>query len=262
MVRNALQMWDRVLELCDRTKNRYSDRAVIDSINEAIEMIITKRIEPIKTGERYSVQYTQRLRDELSALIPEPAEDGLEDDNIAIYPEDYKYLLSLWVSAESIWYICKPTSYNQEGELDKDPFAAPSGEQIYFTEFETGFRIIFGDDIVPSDFRMYYIKNPTIVTFGYERDKKIAGATLTNAVVYYVYEEAVYGGNTYYAGETITGTGAALTSGTVVPASVVQNSELSSALQDEVCNLAAAILSGQIDDYNKKQSLSNDVDKY
>jgi hypothetical protein len=261
MVRNALQMWDRVLELCDRTKNRYSDRAVIDSINEAIELTITKRIEPVKTGEKYSVQYTQRLREELSALIPVPVEDAVTG-GVALYPEDYKYLLSLYVSVSGAWVYCKPTTYGQEGELNLDPFAKPSSEDIYFNELNTGLRIICGADITLTNFRLYYIKNPTIVSFGQERDKKIATNALTNAVVYYVYEEAVYAATTYYVGETITGTGAALTSGIVIPASVVASSELSSTLQDEICNLSAAILSGQIEDYNKKQSLSNDADKY
>lgn len=260
MVRNAVQMFNRVLDLVDRTRNRYADRTVIDSINEAIELTVTKRIEPIKTGEKYSLQSTQRVREELAALIPDPVLGIFSSDTVE-YPSGYKSFLQLNIFVGDNKIYCKPTNYNQIGDLKLDPFGAPSDDQFYFNETKNGLIVYHGESDLTS-YELWYIKNPVTVSIGEERDKLITAATLTNAVEYYVFEESVYSANTYYPGEIITGTGAALTSGVVIISTKIVNSELSSALQDEVCNLAAALLSGQVEDYYKKQSLQQDADKY
>jgi len=78
-----------------------------------------------------------------------------------------------------------------------------------------------------------------------------------NGVVYYVYEDAVYNGNTYYAGEIFTG-GATptLTSGIIISSNVIVDSDLPTNLHEEVCIITAKKLSAVVEDYNKEKSLA------
>lgn len=253
-------MLERIAELNDRVKSaRHSDRLYMNSINDATEMIISKRIDPIKTGERYSVQSAQRVRDELYTLVKRAI--GTPASDIVPIPADYKSYLLLNVAISDEYLGCTPTNYNQESELLDDPFAKPADDQLYFNERETGFRVFHGDTAI-GDYELWYLKNPAVVSIGQPRDKIVTGGTLTNATVYYAYDISVYNGTTYYPGEAITGTGAALTSGTVIIGTKLINSDLPSALQDEVVRLASAIMMGTVENYNKQQTLNNDVDKY
>ena len=254
-------MLERVGELCDIVKTtRRSDREYMNVLNEATELVVSKRIDPIKTKERYSVQSVQRVRDELYTLIPAPA-TGSPSSDVVPFPANYKSYLLLYVNVGSNKVYCQPVSYNAEGDFQQDPFGKPSDEELYYNERATGLRVFHGSTALGT-YELWYIKNPNVISIGEERDKIVAGGTLTTSVVYYAYDESVYAGTTYYPGEAITGTGAALTSGTVIINTKIISSELPSALQDEVCNVAAAILAGTMEDYNKKQSLSQDADKY
>ncbi len=261
MVRNAIQMFGRVNELCDIAKStRRSDSEIMNALNEATELTITKRIDPIKTTDRYSVQSVQRVRDELSPLIPTPAIGALASD-IVPFPANYKAYLLLYVNVGNDKIYCQPTSYNQEGDLQQDPFGKPTDSELYYNECGTGLRVFHGT-IALGNYELWYIKNPLVLSIGFERDKVIVGGALTNAVNYIAYDESIYNGLTYYPGEVVSGTGATLTSGTVILAATIISSELPSALQDEVCNLAVAILEGSTEDYNKKISFKEDADKY
>lgn len=258
---------ERVLERIDRTKSaRFDDNTIINSINQAIELIISERIDPVKVGnKRYSFQYCQRLRDELAPLIPAPT-TGTPASDIVPYPVDYKSYALLYVNVGSKKVYCEPTSYNEEGELLLDPFAIPDDEYIYFNERASGLRILHGDTALGT-YEFWYIKNPAVVSIGTESSKVTAG-NLVNGTTYYVYEEAVYDNTvisptTYYVGQTfVAASTPVLVSGIVIAAASIVNCDLPSALQDEVCDLAAALLTGDVSDFYKKNSLQTDVEKY
>lgn len=265
MIRNAIQMMERVLERNDRTKSaRFSDETVINSINQAIEMVVSDRIDPVKVGEkRYSFQYCQRLRDELAPLIPAPA-TGAPASDIVPFPNDYKTYALLYVNVGSNKRNVKAITYNEEPEILIDPFTKPSDERLYFNERASGLRVLHGDTALGT-YELWYVKNPAIVSIGTERDKVTAG-NLTNATVYYVYEQAVYDNTilpdpiTYFPGESFTASNTpVLVSGILIPASVIVSCDLPSALQDEVCDVAAMLLTGDVSDFYKKQSLQADA---
>ena len=76
------------------------------------------------------------------------------------------------------------------------------------------------------------------------------GGTLTNLAVYYATEQSVYAGTTYTIGATITGTGAALTSGQVILASNTTPCELPAKTHDEIAAKASSIMLGNIANYD------------
>lgn len=261
---NAIQLRERVDELIDRTRTaRHRDRAYYNAINQAIWLIVKDRVESIRAQQkRYSVQSAQRIRDELYTLYKTATISPTgTDKDILVAPADYFYylLLYLTVSGKKLW--CIPTSYGEIGPLKDNPFMKPTNKKPYFNEISTGFRFHIKTIASASSSELWYIKNPAQVSIGEERDKLTTGATLTNALLYYVYEQSVFAGVTYYAGEIITGTGAALTSGTVIISTKIVNCDLPLNMHDEICMKAAAILSGQVENFPKKNDLNAEIER-
>lgn len=260
---NAIEMQVNIEQLIDRTRSaRHSDRSYFSAVNEAVWLIVKDRVESIRLPRRYSVQTAQRIRDELYTIYKSAAPSiGGTDKDIVLYPTDYFYYLLLYVtiSGKKLW--CRPTNYNEVGPLTDNVFSKPSNIKPYFNEISTGFKVLAKTTNVVSSAELWYVKNPATVAIGEERDKLTTGATLTNTITYYVYEQAVYAGVTYYPGEIITGTGAALTSGIVIINTKVVNCDLPVNMHNEVCMKAAAILSGKVEDFNKKNDLNSEIER-
>jgi hypothetical protein len=233
----------------------------MNSINAAINNIVKNKIDPIKKGGRYSVQSAQRLRDELYTLIPTAA-TGAPSGNVVPYPANYLYFLMLHIIVDGERQLVSPTDYNREGVLFEDPFTEPAIDNVYCNEIITGFRIIYGSSGTLGNYELYYVKNPAVVSIGQEKHKIIAGGSIVNGTVYYVYEECVYNAVTYYPGDTFTGGATStLTSGIVIATTNITNCDLPGNMHEEVCEFAAMLLSSDVEDWNKKQSLNVDVER-
>ena len=269
---NAIKMMLRIDQKNDRTKTaRFADEAYTDAINEASMAILKERVEPIRTRGNYSVQSTQRLRDELYTLISAPT-TIVPVANVIRYPTDYYYYLQLYATLSGTSTLCMPTDYNKIGEMKLNPFMTPSATKPFYNEFSGGLRIESGSTTATSSI-LTYIKNPAKVSIGFERDKVVDGATLA-AIVYYVFEDAIHSatvttgsgavvtaGQTIHAGETFTGTVAALRSGTIIPTTKIVNSDFPENMHEEICTRAAAFMQGTVEDYRKNQMLNTDAEK-
>lgn len=258
---NALQMRMRIDELNDRTKSpRFTDDKYYSAINQAIQMVINDRIENIKQKKKYSVQSVQRVRDELYTLIITNVPIAPASDILA-YPTDYYYYLYLDCVIDGVTSYAKPTTYNKIGPLKLNSFKKPSDVKPYYNETSTGLRVLHGSGTFTSGI-LDYIKMPNIVSIGNAGNKLTsASGVLSVLTTYYVYDECVYSGVTYYDGTTFTtpAFATALTSGTVIAAANVVNCDLPEILQNEVIRMASAIMNGTIEDYNKKQDLKSDI---
>lgn len=258
---NAIEMRLRIDQKIDRTATaRHSDKAYYNAIMNSIWMVVKDRVAPIRVPRKYSVQSAQRIRDELYSLISAPV-TGAPSAGIVPYPADYFTYLLLYATVSSTKDYCRPTDYNTIGPLKKNPFTKPTATKFYFNELSTGLKVEFGTTGTFSAYELYYVKNPAVVSIGQERDKILAGVTLTIAVVYYVYEEAVHNGVTYSEGETFTAATTTLTSGIVINTNKVVNCDLPVNMHEEICTGAAALLSSTVEDWNKKQSLDVDTEK-
>ena len=271
---NAIQLRLRVDELIDRTRTtRHSDTEYYNSINGAVLQVVKDRVEAIRPPKKYSVQSSERVRAELYTLVPAPV-SATTVTGIVPYPADYYYYLrmSIFTNATAVT-DCIPTNYGEVGLLDENPFKRPTLIKPYFNELATGLQVENGGTAT-FNYSLYYVKNPATISIGYERDKISTVTALTNAVVYYVYEDATYNatvttgggatvtaGQVLQAGETFTATGANLLTGTVIINTKIVECDLPVNLHEEICLLAAAKLSGDVEDYNKKIDLTKEVER-
>lgn len=258
---NAIQIRLRVDELIDRTRTaRHTDSEYYNAINGATAELIKDRVEAIRPPKRYSVQSSQRLRSELYTLIPAPWAGSTFATNVVTFPTDYYYYLVLYISTGSTPKTsCTPTTYDEVGLLSINPFKKPSAIKPYFNERASGLQVECGG-LTSFTYELWYIKIPQTVTIGFERDKITSGGAIGNGTDYYVYEDCVYNSNTYYAGEKFTGGATAtLTSGIVIPASIVVNSDLPANLHEELCVMTAKKLSLTVENYNKEQRLATEA---
>lgn len=255
---NPIQQIVEISKLNDRVRSaRFNDDQYMSAINQAIELILNDRIDNIKNPKRYSLQSIQRVREELYTLVKNVT--IVPVSNIVAFPADYRYYLYLECTIDGESNYARPTNYNEIGPLKQNPFRKPSGEKPYFNDVATGLFIHHTGTIFSSA-SLDYLKIPNVVSIGYENNK-VATGTLTNGTSYYVYEEGVYAGTTYYEGQTVVGTGAALTSGIYIPVSVCTSCDLPEHLQKEINRMASAIMQGTIEDYMKKQQLEIDNQK-
>ena len=253
----------RVQELNDRVKSaRFSDLHYINALNEATEEIVNDLLENIKVPEKYTFQSAEAVRTDLSPLINTPAAGALSA-GVVPYPADYKYYCILWVTVNGIQVFAKPTTYNKEGEMYSDPFSKPidpganTDGEIFYNERGTGLRVLYGATL-PSAYELWYVAQPATLSIGNAGNKITTGSGLTLSVLYYAYDQTTYNGVTYYPGDLITGAGLTYTIvGTVIPASVIVNSELTE-LADKICKRASSIMNADISDFQKMKAIDQE----
>lgn len=242
--------------LIDRVNSpRFLDSEYYEAINLATVQIFEDRVDNIKIKKNYSFESVQRVRDELYTLIK--TSTGAPAADVIPYPTDYNYTIDIQFTVGTVTQSARPLSYNEVGLLARNPFKQLSPEMTYYIEQSNGLLGKYAGGTF-SAYNLTYLKNPAQVSIGKESDKIGTGGTLTNTVIYIAYEQSVYNGTIYYAGDLLTGTGAALTSGVVIQRNLTADSDMPDKIHPEICRQAASILSADVADYQKKQSLLQD----
>jgi len=256
---NVVQMIEGIAFLNDReSSSRFLDEAYMKAINSAITRILEDRLDNIKMPKRYSFESVQRVRDELYTLVV-PTLSITPIGNTLAYPANYNYFLKLDCTIDGVTSYARPTSFNELGPLLENPWKAPSNTKPYYEQNLMGFVVYRGATGSFTAGLLDYIKNPDVVSVGNESDKISAGASaLTIGVVYMAYEDSVHNGVTYVSGSTFTAVSAVLTSGMVIPNSVIVNCNLPEKIHQEVMRTASQIMQGSIEDFAKKQDLKTD----
>ena len=174
---NIVQLHHKTLFYNDsQLSPRFKKAQVDDAINSAINTIILDRYDNIKKAEKdYSFQTSQRLRDELSSLVKQPAADIAAVTGVlprTSFPTDYSLLLSCKILISgTTWINAIPLTYDELNIVEQDPFRRPSIEypqRIYRIEREDGLEIIIGEIGEVTQGKIWYLATPTIVTLGTE----------------------------------------------------------------------------------------------
>lgn len=259
---NVFQMRRRVDQWIDRSKTaRHKEIAYWDAINGSIIDFVKDRTEPIRTKRTYSVQSSQRIREELYTLIPSPA-TGTITSGIVSRPTGYMYYLLVYATINSEKQLCIPTSYNELGKIEINPFRLPSAIKPYFNENVSGIKIITDIDPTVGTYELHYIKTPDVVFGGKEHQKITDGGTVVTGTTYYCTAPTTYNAIKYDTGETfVAGSVTTLTNGSVIAASNITNCNLPDHTHEEICKLAAAKLKGNVSDLQGKAELKNDVEQ-
>jgi len=250
---NAIQMREAIDKLIDRVKSpRFTDDRYYEAINQAQKLILDGRVEPIKVKRDFSFQSSERLRNELRSLVV-PTVNGTITGSSVAFPTNFYYLLLMQNTVNGEKNVCKPITFNEKGTLRRNPFKEPISSETYYSEDNASWKIELPINASFTLCEIDYLKNPDVVSIGKEKDK--ITATLAIGTNYTVYNQAVHAGVTYYEGESFTATSTVLTSGVVIPTSVIVNSDMPEYLHDEIIRLSAAIMNGTVEDYNKQQNL-------
>lgn len=219
------------------------------AFNDSINEFINQQVGDEENRDPKNVQWIQPIRDNLYTLIKTGALTITNGTVVTSpyyssipshgnYPADYDTFLYLATTVSGITTYARPTSYNEIGPLLQDSFKAPNNSRTYYIEDSTGWTIWRGTSGTLTA-NITYLKTPLTFSIGTEANIIIAPTALTNAVVYVAYEITVYNGVTYAIGSSITGTGAALTSGAVILNSLLVSIDLPVKVQERICKMAA-----------------------
>lgn len=245
---NSIKLANLMDDYLDVSRNaRYERWQYDNSINSAIKNIIDS-ITGTPENPISNFQTTQTYQDALYTL--QKTQSAAPTANIALYPADYRSLDSIFATIGGVSYFCKPTNQNKLGPLLIDSFRAPSDTKPYYIQDTTGFRILHGAGTVTS-VDLNYLKTPAVVTIGKQSQLILAGTAITNALSYIAVDISVQNGVTYNIGDQFTAVGTVLTSGTIILASNVVNTDLPEKVQEQIAKLAASILNGTVSDFPK-----------
>lgn len=229
-----------------------------DAVNIAMLQFIQERIgdQSQRTPERF-----QQIKDDIFTLVKTNAPTFAAGTAVtnkyysalpatAAVPTDYRDFLLLTSIIDGYTVYARPTNFNEIGPLLENSFMHPTNEKPYFNCQTTGLTLWRSNSGTLTSSILTYIKIPTTFTIGLETQLINTGGTLTNAAVYYATEQSVYAGTTYAIGATITGTGAALTSGQVILASNTTPCELPAKTHDDIAIMASKIMLGATRDFD------------
>lgn len=262
---NPVVTLNRVNFYNDMTRNaRFSFAEINQAVNDAIYDFIDEQLGDPLHRDPNNFQFTQMVRENLYNLIKTAALTPTNGTVITNryysvtpshvnFPADYYSFLYLSCTIDGYTDYARPTTYNEKGPLLKDAFRHPTNLKTYFNEDSTGLVIFRGTGGTFSTTSLDYVRNTTDFTIGTESNLINAGGTLTNAVTYYATEISVYNGVTYAIGATITGTGAALTSGQVLPTSVTSPIDLPDKTHETICRNASKLLLGVTANFPQSQ---------
>jgi len=158
-----------------------------------------------------------------------------------VYPVNYRNFISLDMTVGGITSYSMPTTFNELGPLLEDSFKHPTNERTRYIENSTG-RTIWRGPTGTLTAGLTYLRVPTPYSLSDESKTLTNGQVLTNTLVYYALETSVYSGTTYEAGDSITGSGAALASGLVILSTLTSPIDLPSPVHEEICKLASSKL--------------------
>lgn len=270
---NAVQSKQRIEFYIDLTRSaRFTFQDYNMAVNDSIYEYVSQQAGRSDQRDPQNVQLIQRIRDNLYTLI-KTSNPTITNGTTLVgqyyssiptnltLPTDYETYLLLQYTISSITYYARPTSFNELGPLIDDSFNYPTNNMAYYNETTAGLTLWRGSSGTVSSALLTYLKTPNVFSVGQDNQIITSGTTLTNLITYYALETCVYNGTTYYMGAVITGTGAALTSGTVILVSNTVDIELPPKGQEIVCKMAAQKLLATIGLFQESQAIGFEASK-
>lgn len=270
---NSIEIKQRIEFYIDLTRApRFTFQDYNMAFNDSMYEYISQQVGLSDQRMPQNVQLIQRIRDNLYTLIktnnPAPV-DGTtvvgqyysSKPTTLPLPADYDTFLLLQYTISSVTYYARPTSFNEFGPLLDDSFNYPTNSMGYFNETTSSLTLWRGTSGTVSSALLTYIKTPNVFSIGQDNQIIIAMTVLTSLVSYYALETCGYDGATYYMGQTIIGTGASLTSGTVILVSNTTACELPPKTHEILAKWTAAKMLASIGMYQESQAIMGEVVK-
>lgn len=258
IMNNPIQLKERVDFYLQRSRNkRFSFHQYNIAFREAqIQIFEENKADPQKSRE---MLYT--LKTTISPTITVSSVTSQFTINHINYPSDYRYFGNLNVYVDGVLVDVSPMDLNRVNRLLQNDFTVPTNKYIYQIDDSTGWTFYrgLGGTITAS---LIYFKQPSDVYIGNESDLIDEGAAvLTFGVSYTAVEESVHGGVTYNPGDVFTASSATLTSGQVIPSSVLTMTNLPTVVYEDLARITSEFLLGTTEQFNKMQFVNNEVNK-
>ena len=267
---NSVQTLNQVNFYNDVTRNaRFSYAEITMAVNDAIYYFIDEQVGDPLHRDPQNLQFTQLIRENLSTLISTSVITPTNGTVITnryyssipsaiTQPATYYTFLTLMCLIDGYTTYARPTNFNEIGPLLQDSFKHPTNSKPYFNETSTGMTIYRGSGGTFTSATLDFIRLATAFSIGTESNLIAAGGTLTNALAYLATEISVYNAVTYAIGSTITGTGAALTSGQCILNSLTNPIDLPVKTHEEICRRASVILLTNIGNIPQAQAIDSE----
>jgi hypothetical protein len=260
---NAIQIKERIDFYMDTTRNgRFTFLDYNKAVNDAIRKFILDQFGDEAGRNLYGFDVIEQVRDNLFTLIktanptvttltPQTTRYGSYTLNHVNTPTDYYMLVSMRAYIDGYSDYVRPTEYNKLGPLLNDSFMAPSNRLLYCLEDNTGHIIYRGSTGTLTSVDETYLKVPTVFSMGNEDLLLFPGNALTVSAIYIAVEVSVHNGVTYQPGDQFTASNTVLTSGVVILKSSTTTTDLPDKTHNRISEIAAAIMSGVISDFNR-----------
>jgi len=254
---NIIQSYAEVRRLLDRVRSpRYDDNLHLDpALNTAVRTFTKDRYDNIKKQTGYSFQSSERLREELYTLVTDYITPTVVSGRIQ-RPADFMYLVDVRIKFVGLdkWISASPATYNNEQELNIDPFSKPDNEKFYVNESELGIRPIIDPGLSFSQIEYCYVRIPKTV-YSVQTNIPSPGPLIIGNE-YYVVVTAIHDGVTYNPGSTFIAVNTVLTSGSVW---AIQSIPLPVHTHDEIHLLAYREIAGINQTKDKIQNAKDEL---
>lgn len=171
--------------------------------------------------------------------------------NVITYPADYRQMLGLTLTIDGVVkYWTRDMLFNEKGPNLENSFTVPTPEYPSAIESAAGLKVLCGSGVVSVALMDYVIQQTDVL---YSSTTISAGpAVLTVGSIYYVETAPVFHNSVQYAvGDSFTAVGTALSgAGTVA---LIRNCQLGTSCHEEICKVAAAVISGTLGDMERFQ---------
>ena len=174
------------------------------------------------------------------------------------YPADFEYFSKLNVYVDGILTEVFPLANDEENRMLQDSFKIPNKRKTYHLENATGYRI-YGPPTGTVTAEFTYLKSPSDFSVGQESNLINTAGLLSLNVTYLAVETSVYNAITYPPGSTITGTGAALTSGQVIATSNTTPSNLPASTHEDLAKIMSEFLMGSVSSFDKAKFAASEL---
>jgi len=245
---NAWNQRERTDFYIDRTRNaRFSFYQYVVAYRQ-VQMWYFDQHKKNEMGVRDNLYTLIKYINPTITTISQSLSDNLTINHID-YPSDYHYFSSLVNRIDGSFVETKTNlTYNQLSDILIDPFRKPDNERVYLLEDSTGWRIYrgYGGSLTNE---LAYLISPSELSIGTESDLIDEGTgVLTAGVNYTATSEVVESGINYQAGDQFNAGSTTLTSGQVIPSSVLVDSNLPATVFEEVAARVAYFLLGSVKD--------------
>lgn len=272
---NAVQSKQRIDFYNDLTRSaRFLFTEYSMAVNDSIVEFVKEQMGDAANRTLENFQWNQRIRDNLYTLIKSSnptvtAGTAITNKYFSVLPStfpvpaDYDQFISLMCLIDGYTIYARPTSFNEIGPLLQDSFKHPTNELPYYNDnvLGTGMTIWRANSGTFTSATLTYLKYPIDFSLGQESNVISAGGTLTNTLIYYAEETSVYNGATFQIGASITGTGAALTSGSVILSTLTSPIDLPPTVHEEICKRASAKMLLTIQAYDSSAAVNSEAQK-